>query len=95
VPRRHRDRDRRAGARAEVPARDRDLTVEAEGPKGKILLDLQVHGIQTGFGQQVLVCGDAPELGEMGRRRAVRLGTSRRDLGRPRGVSTPRWTPDS
>jgi len=45
----------------------------AKLPEGKATCDLQVHGITTQPGEDVLVCGDAPELGDWDLSRAVPL----------------------
>ena len=61
-------------ARVAVPARGIVVySVQADGPRGKILVDVQVHGVKSEFGQEIVVCGDAPELGEWDLDRAVRL----------------------
>jgi cyclomaltodextrin glucanotransferase len=40
-------------------------------PSGRALVEIQVHGVRTNPGEQVLVCGDARELGEWDVARAV------------------------
>jgi cyclomaltodextrin glucanotransferase len=40
-------------------------------PTGKALCDLQVHGISTQPGEDLVVCGDAPELGDWDLAKAV------------------------
>ncbi|MDD5308220.1 MAG: alpha-amylase family glycosyl hydrolase [Deltaproteobacteria bacterium] len=42
-------------------------------PTGKVVVDLQIHGVRTAFGERVAICGDAPELGSWDLARAVAM----------------------
>jgi cyclomaltodextrin glucanotransferase len=62
--------------RALVRIGPRDIAVHSHlgaSPHGKTLVDLQVHGIGTAPGEDLYVCGDAPELGGWDVSKAVRL----------------------
>jgi cyclomaltodextrin glucanotransferase len=40
-------------------------------PTGTVVVDLQVHGVRTAFGERVVICGDAQEFGSWDLDRAV------------------------
>jgi cyclomaltodextrin glucanotransferase len=42
-------------------------------PSGRAVVEIQVHGFHTQPGEELLVCGDCPELGEWDVARAVRM----------------------
>ena len=63
-----------ASTRITVPPRGIVVYEQAGNPvRGRVLVDVQVHDIQTVFGQRVHICGDSPELGEWDIERAVPL----------------------
>lgn len=64
------------GGRAKVRVPARGIVVYghvAQSPRGTTTLDAIVHGISTQPGEDVYLCGDAPELGGWDVDRAVRL----------------------
>lgn len=55
-----------ADARAHLTVPARGIVVYSDPgrfPKGKVVVDLQLNGISTAFGENIRVCGDAAELG--------------------------------
>jgi cyclomaltodextrin glucanotransferase len=63
-----------SGGRARVVLAPRSIAVYEQTrplPTGRAVVDLQLHGVHTEFGERVAVCGDAPELGAWDLERAV------------------------
>lgn len=76
-------RDRLGGPSIEVLEGATRVVVPAKGivvyavakdpPEGKVLVDIQVNGIRTEFGQELYIIGGGPELGEWDVERAIKL----------------------
>ena len=63
-----------ASTRIVVPPRGIVVYEQVGTPvRGRVLIDVQVHHIQTAFGQRIYISGDAPELGQWDIERAVPL----------------------
>jgi cyclomaltodextrin glucanotransferase len=61
-------------ATVQIPARSMVVYHHEQAlPRGPSTVDFQVHGICTNFGEEIYVCGDAPELGAWDVRKAVRM----------------------